>query len=137
VIVLDTDVISELLRRKPDPRVRSWVAGLSGPAALTSVTAWELRYGAGRLPQGRRRTELVDAVERVLHDAAGGILPFDDEAARHAARMRIAREQDGRPVATAAVQIAGICAARRAVLATRNVKDFDGLGLDLVDPWSA
>ena len=137
MIVLDTDVVSELLRMRPDPTVRSWASGLSGPVALTSVTVWELRYGVGRMPEGRRRTELSEAIERVLRDAASGILPFDEAAAACAARMRIAREQAGRPVATADVQIAGICEARRAALATRNLKDFEDLGIELIDPWSA
>ena len=136
MIVFDTNVVSELLRRKPDRLVLSWASGLTGPVGLTSVTAWELRYGVSRLPEGRRRTQLVGAVERVLHEAAGGILPFDDNAARAAARMRVARERAGRPVATADLQIAGICESRRAVLATRNVKDFEGLGLELIDPWA-
>ena len=113
------------------------MAGLTGSVALTSVTVWELLHGVGRMPRGRRRTELADAVERVLQDAAGEIVAFDEGAARCAARMRVARERAGRPVATADVQIAGICQARRAVLATRNVKDFEGLGIELIDPWAA
>lgn len=137
MIVLDTCVVSELLRRKPDPGVRSWAAALNEPAALTSVTVWELCYGIDRMVRGRRRTELSDAVEQVLRDTRGGILAFDEAAARCAARMRVSRERAGRPVATADVQIAGICEAHGAALATRNVKDFAALGLELIDPWVA
>jgi len=137
VIVLDTNVVSEMLRLRPEPRVLSWASRLGEPTALTSVTAWELQFGLGRMPEGRRREQLTVALERVLHDASGSILAFDEAAARCAASMRVDRERVGRPVATADVQIAGICQARRATLATRNTKDFEGLGVDLVNPWDS
>lgn len=136
MIVLDTNVVSELLRVRPDPAVRAWASRLEAAPFLTAVTTWELRYGVRRLPAGQRRDQLASAVERVLREAKDAILPFDDRAAVAAADVRIERERAGRPAPTADVQIAGICRARGATLATRNIGDFDGLGLALIDPWS-
>ena len=115
----------------------SWASQLGEPTALTSVTVWELQYGVGHMPEGRRRRELAEALERVLRNASASILTFDESAARCAASMRADRERTGCPIATADVQIAGICQAHRATLATRNTKDFAGLGVDLVNPWEA
>ena len=136
MIVLDTNVVSELLKVSPAPEVKQWVALLVEQPALTSVTEWELRYGVLRLPIGRRREELGAAIERVLADAAGHILSFDSAAAQHAAELRSCRESAGRPISTADAMIAGICLAHAASLATRNVGDFEGTGVGVLDPWA-
>jgi len=139
VIVLDTNVISELFRPQPDAGVVAWVTGLTGEVAITAVTASELQAGVRLLPDGERRLALAQAVDSVLadHHQRGLVLPFDSSAADHYADIFVARERSGRPVHTADAQIAAICRATGATCATRNVKDFTSVGIDVVDPWRA
>lgn len=126
MIVLDTDVVFELVRPRPDPAVVNWVDGHpAGEVHLTSITAAELQYGVARLPGGPRKSELAEVVGAMLHeDFAGRIVVFDHHAARIYADIVAWRERDGRPMGMADAQIAAICASRGATLATRNVKDF-------------
>jgi predicted nucleic acid-binding protein len=139
VIVLDTNVVSELMRSRADARVVAWVDELpAGEVYLTAITTAELRYGVARLPEGSRRTDLADRVARMIEDDfAGRVLPFDDDAAAHFADVAAARERAGRRVTTADTQIAAICRSHGAELATRNTRDFVHTGVQLVDPWTA
>lgn len=136
VVVLDTNVVSELMRLAPDLRVRDWVLELP-PATVytTSVTLAEVRLGIARLPVGRRRTLLADAADDVFDRFADRALPFDGPAADQYGDVVAERERAGAPVSGFDAQIAAICRSRHATLATRNTDDFSGLGLDLVDPW--
>jgi predicted nucleic acid-binding protein len=137
MIVLDTNVISELMHPRGDAHVLTWVDELqAGDVYLTAVTAAELRYGALRLPDGRRKAELADRIERTLAEDFGGrILSFDDDASTHYADIVVAREHRGLPISMADAQVAAICRCHTARLATRNTKDFAHTGIDLVDPW--
>jgi len=137
VIVLDTNVISELTRQSPEPGVISWLD--SQPVtqvATTAITAAELLYGVARLPGGRRKTELAAAVRDLLSgDFGGRVLPFDERAAPRYADIVSERDQLGRPIGIADAQIAAICRVLDAVLATRNTTDFEETGIELINPW--
>jgi predicted nucleic acid-binding protein len=139
VIILDTNVVSELIRATPDPGVRAWVNSRpSAQVATTAITAAALHYGVARLPVGRRRQQLTVAVSALLNDALRGrVVPFDERAARRYADVISGREQAGRPIGVPDAQIAAICRELGAVLATRNIKDFEETGVQLVDPWQA
>jgi toxin FitB len=139
VIILDTNVVSELIRAAPDPGVRAWVnSHPSTQVATTAITAAELYYGVARLPAGQRRQQLAVAVSALLNDALRGrVMPFDERAARRYADVITGRAGAGRPISTPDAQIAAICRELGAVLATRNIKDFEESGIELVDPWQA
>lgn len=137
MIILDTNVISELTRQAPTPGVMSWLDSLSAAdVATTAITAAEMLCGVARLPSGRRKTELAAAVDGLLSDDfRGRILVFDEPAARRYADIVTARERVGRPIGAADAQIAAICRATDAALATRNTDDFAGTGIELINPW--
>ncbi|OLF08810.1 VapC toxin family PIN domain ribonuclease [Actinophytocola xinjiangensis] len=139
MIVLDTNVVSELMRRSPDPEVVAWIDRVPAEDVyLTAVTAAELRYGVERLPAGARRTTMTTRVDGLLtEDFRDQILPFGADEAAHYAWIVTARERAGRPIGLADAQIAAICRRHGASLATRNVKDFSGTRVVLYDPWSA
>jgi toxin FitB len=139
VIVLDTNVLSELIRRDPDDGVLSWMDSLDAAMiATTAITAAELLYGIARLPAGRRSDLLSEAAHRLIEDdLAGRVEPFDASAAAHYAALVSGREQAGRPIGVADGQIAAICRNLEATLATRNTGDFEGTGIDLIDPWQS
>jgi predicted nucleic acid-binding protein len=139
VILLDTNVICELTRPEPSPDVLAWVDSVHGPdVATTAITAAELLYGIARLPGGRRKDQLREAIEHLLDvDFAGRVHPFDREAASYYAGIVAGREAGGRPIAPTDAQVAGICRSRDAVLATRNIRDFHGTGVRLINPWEA
>jgi toxin FitB len=139
VIVLDTNVVSELMRKRPQLGVVSWVDRFSASEVLvTAVTAAELMYGVARLPDGRRKWELHVKVEGLLaEDFQDQILPFDARAATHYAEIVASRERAGRPISMADAQIAAICRNWNAGLATRNVDDFVDTGFDAMNPWDA
>jgi toxin FitB len=137
MIVLDTNVLSELVKASPEQRVLDWVDSLPAHEVVTTVvTAAELWYGVRRMPDGRRRAMMVAGVDAMLYeDLQGRIEVFDSAAAGWYADIVTARERQGRPIAMADAQIAAICASKHAALATRNVKDFMNVGIELVDPW--
>jgi predicted nucleic acid-binding protein len=139
MIILDTNVISELLRPGPEPRVEQWLSGLDGLSVyLSSISEAELRYGLAIMGNGKRRAALVNAVDRILReDHAGRILPFDSDAAQSYATIAAARRAAGRPIAQADCQIASIAHTRGATVATRNAPDFEGCEIDLINPWTA
>jgi predicted nucleic acid-binding protein len=139
MIVLDTNVFSELMRRRPAARVLDWVdAQDASGLAITAITVAELLHGVARLNDGARKRELAGAVRALVHeDFSGRVLPFDGAAAEHYADLVTARERQGRPVSSADGQIAAICRCHGTALATRNVRDFELTGIQLVDPWAA
>ena len=137
MIVLDTNVISELLTPKPDASVAAWLAAQAPPSIFTTtITEAEILYGVRLLPEGRRRRELESAVWPIFStDLAGRILPFDSDAARAYGDLAAARRAAGRPISQFDAQIAAITRSRGCVLATRNTADFEGAGIALFDPW--
>lgn len=138
MILLDTNVVSELMRPAPSSAVMSWLA--AQPAAslfISAVTEAELRYGVMLLSDGRRRTDLMAAVEGMLtEDFTGRILPFDSAAALAYAAIAASRRQEGKPISQFDAQIAAIAQSRGAELATRNVADFKGCGVEVLNPWT-
>ncbi len=137
-VLLDTNVVSELLRKSPDPVARAWVdAHLSEVLFFSAVGEAELRYGAAILAVGRRRELLVSKIERMLRDAfASRILPFDSAAACAYADIAAMRRLAGRPVSPPDCQIAAIARSRSMAVATRNVRDFDDMGIEVINPWT-
>jgi predicted nucleic acid-binding protein len=139
VIVLDTNVLSELMRSQPAAAVFAWVA--AQPRAelhTTSVNKAEILYGIAALPDGRRRAALAVAAEAMFtDDFAGRLLPFEEEAAVHYAEIVAARRREGRPIEAFDAQIGATARVAGAKLATRDVGDFGGCGLTLVNPWEA
>lgn len=138
MIVLDTNVLSELMRSAPDPAVRHWVMARRGrELCTTAVTVAEIRYGIERLPEGHRRALLRSTADEVFTAFSDQILPFDEAAASAYPGIVVRRETAGRPIDGFDAQIASICRARGAALATRNIKDFTDTGTDLIDPWTS
>ncbi|MXX77650.1 MAG: type II toxin-antitoxin system VapC family toxin [Gemmatimonadales bacterium] len=135
--LLDTNVVSELIRKSPEPAVAAWASGhLVEDLFLSAVSEAELRYGVAILPVGHRRDTLLFEVENMLRDAfEDRVLPFDSDAARAYGHIAARRRSSGRPVSPADCQIAAIAASRRMAVATRNVRDFEGMGIEIVDPW--
>lgn len=139
MIIVDTNVVSELLRPSPEPRVEGWLAAQDGlDIYLTAISEAELRYGVAIMDNGKRRDGLADAFNRILRDdMAGRVLAFDSAAAEAYATIAASRRAAGRPIAQADCQIAAIARARGATVATRNTADFEGCDIDVIDPWAA
>ncbi|MCC5886005.1 MAG: type II toxin-antitoxin system VapC family toxin [Gammaproteobacteria bacterium] len=137
MIILDTNVVSEMLRPSPAATVETWLAGQDGADVyLTSISEAELRYGVAVLTDGRKRKALAAAIAGMLsEDFRDRILPFDSAAAEQYANIGAARRAAGRPISQFDCQIAAIARAHGAALATRNVGDFNGCGIDVIDPW--
>lgn len=138
MLVIDTNVASELMRPVPAPAVAAWIAERDAAAIyLTAVSEAELRFGVAILPAGRRRTALEAAMRRWLEIGFGDrILPFDSAAARAYAEIAAERRESGRPIGEADCQIAAISRSHGASLVTRNVRDFERTGVEVVDPWA-
>jgi hypothetical protein len=139
MIVLDTNVLSALMRAEPDRAVVRWLNGLAAESIwTTSITLLEVQFGLDVLPDGERKTALYNALHQAVYvDMQGRILDFDAPAAAAAGTIAARQRTLGRPVDMRDAQIAGIIAARRATLATRNMRHFANTGLALVDPWGA
>ncbi len=137
MILLDTNVLSELIRREPDEGVTRWLDSLdAAKVAITVITAAELLYGVARLPTGQRRERLSRAIRGLIEEDLGGrVEPFDATAATHYADLVSDRETAGRPISIADAQIAAIRRKLGATLATRNTSDFNNTGIELLDPW--
>jgi hypothetical protein len=138
MIVLDTNVISELARQVPDAGVLSWLDSLEiSDVATTAISAAELRYGVARLPEGHRKRELAGVIRSILtEDFNGRVLPFDERSSVQYATIVVGRERIGRPIGAADAQIAAICRDSGSILATRNTADFEETGVELVNPWN-
>ncbi|HDZ48519.1 hypothetical protein LCGC14_0036680 [marine sediment metagenome] len=137
MIVLDTNVLSELMRPMPDAQVVGWLDSQDAMSVtISAITVAEILYGIERLPDGnRKRGFAAMAAAMFEEDFSGRILPFDSEAAVHYAEQVAASESEGRQVHMADAQIAAICIRHEAVLATRNIKDFASLNVETINPW--
>ncbi len=137
MIVLDSNVVSELVRPSPNRSVVEWVDEHdSSELVLTALTAAELRAGVALLPEGRRRDELGMRIESLLVETfAGYVLAFDVGSSAYYAEVLAVRTRGGRPITTIDAQIAAVCRQYDSVLATRNTTDFTDTGIQLVNPW--
>jgi toxin FitB len=135
MIVVDTNVVSELMRPSPDRAVVDWVRSAGPELCTTAVTVAEIRYGLERLPGGRRKDRLQAVADEVFTMFSDYVLPFDAEAAERFALIVSHCDGIGRPIEGFDAQIAAICKTRDATLATRNMKDFRETGIGLIDPW--
>jgi len=137
MIVLDTNVLSEVMKPSPAPTVAAWMAR-ENPGGLftTAVTEAEIRLGVEVLPAGRRKQELEAAAQRIIALFDTRILPFDSIATQLFAQIVAGRRRMGLPIGDLDAQIAAIARSRGMALATRNVLDFDGTGIDVIDPWN-
>lgn len=134
MIVVDTNVLSEAMLPEPNRAVVAWAASVT--FTTTAITVGELRRGIARLPDGTRKRHLDTTADAVLAKLGPhGVLPYDEPAARRYGDLTAVREAAGRPIGTADAQIAAICLSRGATLATRNTRDFELIGLDVVNPW--
>jgi len=139
VIILDTNVLSALMRPSPELAVVRWLDRQPAESIwITSITLFESRFGLALLPKGRRRAALEQAFDRLLEeDLAHRVLDFDRVAAAEAATLAAQGHRDGRAVDMRDTQIAGIALARKGTLATRNVRHFADLHIPIVDPWES
>jgi predicted nucleic acid-binding protein len=138
MIVVDTNVASELMRPSPAAAVQDWVRGHDGrDLCTTAITVAEIGHSIERLPDGRRKEDLRAALAEVFGMFAEQILPFDVAAAEQYALVVSHRDSLGMPIEGFDAQIAAICRARAAALATRNLADFHETGVEVVDPWQA
>ena len=137
MFILDTNVVSELMRDAPRARVLAWVDRQPlNSLFVTAVTEAEVRTGIALLPPGERRRGLAAAAERTLGVMfAGRILPFDSEAAREYALIASSRRAAGRPISQGDCQIAAIARSAQTPVATRDASGFEGCGIDVVNPW--
>jgi predicted nucleic acid-binding protein len=138
MIILDTNVLSALMRTVPDTAVVAWLNRQPAESVwITSITLFEAYLGLALLPSGRRRKTLEAAFAQLLNDdLENRVLDFDSAAATEAALLAAARQKNGQLVDMRDTQIAGIAVARRATLATRNVRHFRDLTISVVDPWA-
>ena len=138
MIILDTNVLSELIKAAPLARVVDWWnSHPEGELYLTSISEAEILVGIGLLPAGKRRAAIeLAAAETFRQDFADRVLPFDSDAAREFAKIVVARRKLGRPISQPDAQIAGIARACGATLATRNTGDFEHCGVKVVNPWT-
>ena len=138
MIILDTNVLSALMQQQPDQQVVAWLDDQPAESIwLNSVTLFEARYGLAMLVSGKRKTLLQERFDQLLHDdLQNRVLLFDTIAAAHAAQLAADRRVRGRPVDMRDTFIAGIALARRATLATRNIRHFDDLSVPIVNPWA-
>jgi predicted nucleic acid-binding protein len=139
MIVLDTNVLSETMRPSPAAEVLRWMAG--HPASqlfTTTITQAEILYGLELMPRGKRHDSLKSLIEMMFEeDFSSRVLPFDGDAARVFAKIVTSRRKLGRPISQLDAQIAAISRSRGALLATRNIEDFENCAITLVNPWSA
>jgi predicted nucleic acid-binding protein len=138
MIILDTNVVSELMRPAPNDRVQEWISGRrSDELGTTAITVAEIGHGIERLPDGRRKASLLSAAADLFAAFGDLVKPFDARAAGWFGPVMVQRASAGLPIEGFDAQIASICRAHAAVLATRNVKDFIETGVDVIDPWLA
>ena len=139
MILLDTNVVSELMRRSPDPAVKTWFGTIIDiPLATTAITIGEILFGLRRLPDGRRRRNLeLQFLSLTQADHGLPVLAYDEAAAQSYGEIAVIRQKAGRSVQPSDIMIAAIAHRHEASIATRNVRDFDLTGLTIIDPWQA
>ncbi len=137
--ILDTNVLSEVVKPRPEPKVLDWLGAQNyREVFVTALTVAEMFHGLNRMPAGKRQSELFAAVDAMFqHEFAGRILPFDEAAAMSYADLMAGLERAGRKVGSFDAQIAAVARVHTATVATRNIKDFEHSGVSLVDPWAA
>ena len=136
MIIVDTNVASELMKPSPSQTVVTWMQVRPGNELYTtSITLAEILYGIHRLPDGRRKEFLRATASDVFATFDDHVLPFDSLAAGHYAEVVGGRDRRGLPIDGFDAQIASICRAHGAALATRNLKDFQHTDVDLINPW--
>lgn len=138
MIILDTNVLSALMRTEPEVTVTQWLDHQSAESIwITSITLFEIYLGISLLPKGKRQRTLEAIFNQMLEmDLENRVLDFDSSAAAEAATLAALRQKSGRPVDIRDTQIAGIVIARHATLATRNTKHFKDLKVPVIDPWT-
>lgn len=139
MILLDTNVISEIMRRVPDPKLAEWLRGQPiSNLFTTAITEAEIYKGIEIMAQGKKRSDLLGMAQVFFHaDMASRILPFDSDATDDFAEIFALRKRAGRMIQPLDLQIAAIARQHEAVLATRNINDFTGCGIELINPWQA
>jgi toxin FitB len=137
MIVVDTNVLSEEMKPQPAPRVHAWFLGQpANNLYTTAICEAEILLGVALLPDGQRKHDLESAAQRIFALFTGRVLPFESDAAEAFARVVAERRQLGRPIGDFDAQIAAIARSRGFAVATRNVTDFQGTGVVVVDPWA-
>ena len=138
LVILDTNVVSELMKPTPDPAVQNWLSLQEGNTLVTTVvTSSEISFGLARLPDGTRKGQLETAFRAFVgQEGIVPVLDLTEEAATRSGQMRASRQSRGQPITLGDALIAGIASHAQAILATRNVRDFDFLGLTMVNPWA-
>ncbi|HKN71075.1 MAG TPA: type II toxin-antitoxin system VapC family toxin [Terriglobales bacterium] len=138
MIILDTNVLSALMRQTPDKNVIVWLDKQPRTSVwTTSVTILEVRFGLQVMPLGKRRSLLIREFETVLDKIGYRIAPFDAAAAQQAGDLMASRQKKGRPGDLRDTMIAGIVLAHHATLATRNITHFEDLSVPVINPWLA
>lgn len=138
MIVVDTNILSALMRQEPDAKIITWLDKQARTSVwITSITVLEIRFALQIMATGKRRSSLLESFESLLDKIGHRIAPFDDDAAAQAASLMASRQLKGRPVELRDTMIAGIVLARHATLATRNVVHFEDLSVAVVNPWVA
>ncbi|MCW5696054.1 MAG: type II toxin-antitoxin system VapC family toxin [Bauldia sp.] len=138
MIVLDTNVLSEMMTPRPSPTVTAWLASFRPSDLWTSaITRAELIFGVRSMPDGRRRGEIARGMTTMFTLLEGRFLPFAEDACEPFAEIVLNRRRMGRPIPTPDAQIAAIARAAGMAVATRDVKDFADCGIDIINPWSA
>lgn len=137
MIVVDTNVLSELMRPAPNGQVLGWLRSNAAKIAIPSVVIGELGYGIARLPRGKRKESLTLALDALVERFSGSLIAYDVLAARACGDILATAESAGRPMTLADAQISACARIARAALATRNIADFATTGLKIIDPWSS
>ncbi|MBL4629953.1 MAG: type II toxin-antitoxin system VapC family toxin [Paraglaciecola sp.] len=137
MIILDTNVISELMKNDPNPAVKVWIGKQkSSNIAITVIAIAEIQKGIMRLPKGKRQTSLIKSFKSFMADAfSGRILPFDERSAYLYGNITAERVKNGFNTDAVDLMIAAVAKNCRASIATRNIKDFQGCGIKIINPW--
>ncbi|HIS39243.1 MAG TPA: type II toxin-antitoxin system VapC family toxin [Candidatus Aphodovivens avistercoris] len=133
--VVDTNVVSELTKAQPNASAVAWISRHAADALLTAITIEEMRFGCLMLPEGKRRAKLSETIDRIVDVYASRILSFDAHAAEECARLHCLAIGKGRTPAIEDLMIAALCVCHDATLVTRNVRDFDCLGIEVLNPF--
>ena len=138
MIILDSNVVSEVMQPRPNEKVIAWLDRQSRSSIwTTSITVFEIRFGLQIIPAGRRRDAYIEAFENLLDRIDHRVVSFDIDSAERASVLMASRRMQGRPRESRDTMIAGIVLSRHATLATRNVRDFDDISATIIDPWTA
>ena len=137
MVILETNVVSEMMKAAPRPSVKRWLAAQAPSVVfISAITEAEPRLGVALLPDGRRRDGIAADIETMIaEEFAGRVAPFDSPAAKAFAAIVADRRRSGRPIAIPDAQIAAVARSRGAAVATRHVGDFEGCGITVINPW--